>query len=189
MFLTLFQMFESESNGFVAAQTASKQQGKKRAISFALELLAVRRLPERQALLNSQPLTQAHTEIPRAFDAANPSGEIGAQQTRVGCLIGEAPNGTKAQIDGSWGKQASLEVAAITENHGSVQSQSRFRATPIDELVDGMTISPSAIDAGQAAQYCRFRELEIRQTQTGFGVLTLFRGMRLLLHRPLASSP
>ena len=52
VFLPLFQMFDSQANGFVATQTAGKQQRKKRAISFALELFAVRGLPECQALLN-----------------------------------------------------------------------------------------------------------------------------------------
>src|ERR1700691_5945953 len=30
---------------------------------------------------------------------------------------------------------------------------------------------------------------DFRQTRTGFGVLTLFRATRLMLHRPVASSP
>jgi hypothetical protein len=52
VFLTLFQMFEPETNDFMATQTAGKQQRKKRTISLALELFAVRGLPEREALLN-----------------------------------------------------------------------------------------------------------------------------------------
>jgi hypothetical protein len=55
VFLTLFKMFDSEANRYVAPQTAGKQQRKKRAISLALELFALRASPERQALLNSQP--------------------------------------------------------------------------------------------------------------------------------------
>ena len=50
VFLPLFKMFDSEANGFVAPQAAGKQQRKKRAISLALELFAVRGLPEREAL-------------------------------------------------------------------------------------------------------------------------------------------
>jgi hypothetical protein len=101
VFVPLFQMFDSESYGFVATQTAGKQQRKKCAISLALELSAVRSSPEREALLNCQPVAQAHAEVPDPLDAANPSGEIGAQQTGVGCFIGEAPNGAQTQIDRS----------------------------------------------------------------------------------------
>jgi len=42
VFLPLFEMFYSEANGFVATQTAGKEQSKKRTISLALELFAVR---------------------------------------------------------------------------------------------------------------------------------------------------
>ena len=45
VFLPLFQMFDSEINGFVATQTAGKQQRKKCRVSLALELFAVRGLP------------------------------------------------------------------------------------------------------------------------------------------------
>jgi hypothetical protein len=38
-------MFDSEINGFVATQTAGKQQRKKCTVSFALELFTVRGLP------------------------------------------------------------------------------------------------------------------------------------------------
>jgi hypothetical protein len=84
--------------------------------------------------------------IPDPPDATNPSGEIGAQQTGVGCLIGETPNGAQAQIDGSRGKEAGLKVAAIAENHSSVQGQSWFRAVPIDELIDRVAVSALAVD-------------------------------------------
>ena len=83
VFLPLFKMFDSEGNGFVTPKTAGKQQRKKRAISLALELFAVRGLPEREALLNSQPVAQADAQIPDPFDTANPSCEIGAKQTGV----------------------------------------------------------------------------------------------------------
>jgi hypothetical protein len=45
VFLPLFQMFDSEINGFVATQTAGKQQREKCTVSLALELFTVRGLP------------------------------------------------------------------------------------------------------------------------------------------------
>jgi hypothetical protein len=155
VFFPLIQMFESQATGFVPTQPAGKQQRKKRTISFSLWPFPVRGSPEREALLNSQPVAQAHTQIPDPLDAANPRGKIGTQQAGVCSLIGEAPNGSKTQINGSGGKQSGLKVAAITENHGSVQGEARLRAVPIDELVDGMAISTLTVDAGQAVQDCR----------------------------------
>jgi hypothetical protein len=58
VFLSLFKMFDSEANGFVAPQAAGKQQRKKRTISLALELFAVWGSPERKGLFNSQPVAK-----------------------------------------------------------------------------------------------------------------------------------
>jgi len=63
VFLPLIQMFEPEANGFVAAQPAGKQQSKKGAISLALEPVAIRGSPEREALLNSQPVVRSLVRI------------------------------------------------------------------------------------------------------------------------------
>jgi len=153
-------MFDSEANSFVATQTASKQRRKKHAISLALELFAVRSSLEREALLNSQPISQAQAQVPDPLDAANPSGQIGSQQTGIGCLLGETPNGAPAQVDGSRTKQAGFQVIAIAENHCSVQSQSRFRTVPIDELVGRMAISALAVDTHQAVQHCCLGKFE-----------------------------
>ena len=56
VFLPLFQMLDSEVDGFVATKTTGEQQRKQRPISLPLELVAVRGSPERDALLNSQPI-------------------------------------------------------------------------------------------------------------------------------------
>lgn len=111
--LSLFEMFEPQSNCLVPAQTSSNQQRKKSAISLALELFAVWRLPECDALLNSQPVAQPHAEIPDTFDAANPSSKIGAQQNRICCLIGEPPHHPQAQVDSFGGKKQGFEVGTI----------------------------------------------------------------------------
>ena len=76
-------------------------------------------------------------------------------QTGIGRFIGEAPNSAQAQIDGSESQQTGLKVAAIAENHRSVQGQARFQSVPIDELVDDMAISSLAVNTGQAVQNCR----------------------------------
>jgi hypothetical protein len=49
-------MFKSETNGFVPTQTAGEQQRKQRSISLALDRFAIRGSPERETLLNSQPV-------------------------------------------------------------------------------------------------------------------------------------
>jgi hypothetical protein len=45
------------------------------------------------------------------------------------------------------GKESALKVAAIAENHSSVQGQSWFRAVPIDVFIDCVAVSALAVDA------------------------------------------
>ncbi len=45
VFFPLFEMFHSETNGFVTTQAACKQQCEKCTVSLALELVRVRGLP------------------------------------------------------------------------------------------------------------------------------------------------
>jgi len=53
VFLSLFQVFEFQSDGFVPAQTTGKQQRKQRAISFAFQADTVGSLPECDTLLRT----------------------------------------------------------------------------------------------------------------------------------------
>ena len=80
VFLPLFQMFESQTNGFVPAQTAGKQQRQQRTISLALQVFIVGGLPECKALLHGQPVAETDSDVSHAFYSANPSGQIGAQE-------------------------------------------------------------------------------------------------------------
>src|SRR5579872_3629770 len=171
--LPLFQVFEPECDRFVPAQTTGKQQREKRAISLALQALIVGSLPECQALLVAEPVAEVHSEISYTLYSANSRGQIGAQKAAVCRLVGEAPDGTQAKVDGSRGKQTGLKVASIAENHRSVQSKSRFRAVPIDEFVDRVTIPTLAVNTSQAVQNCCFRVLEIWQTKMVLGKLAL----------------
>ena len=99
VFLPLFQMFESQTNFFVPAQTAGKQQRQQRTISLALQVFIVWGLPECKALLHGKPVAETDSEVSHAFYSANPSGQIGAQEARVRCLIGEAPDSAQAKVD------------------------------------------------------------------------------------------
>jgi hypothetical protein len=69
-------------------------------------------------------------------------------------------------LTGSGGKQAGLKIATVAENHRSVQGQSWFRTVPIDELVDGVTVSALAIDTGQAVSTLPL--LKIQDPANGF---------------------
>src|SRR4030081_293273 len=42
----------------------------------------------------------------------------------------------------------------IAQHHYSVESQARFRTIPVNELIDGVTITPLGVQASEAIQDC-----------------------------------
>jgi endonuclease YncB( thermonuclease family) len=56
----------------------------------------------------------------------------------------------------------------IAQHHNSVESQARFRTIPVNEFIDGMTITSLGVRAGETIQDCGFGVLEVWQAQDGF---------------------
>src|SRR6266403_5816975 len=107
-------------------------------------------LPKCLALLSSQPIAEAHSQLLHTFNTANASRQIGAEETTVGGLICEPAHGTETQVDGARCKLTGFEMRPIAQHHYSVESQARFRTIPVNELIDGVTITPLGVQAGEA---------------------------------------
>src|SRR2546430_5830407 len=56
-----------------------------------------------------------------AFDTANASSQIGAEETAVAYFVSELAHGAKTQIDGSLREFTELNIIAITQVHDPVQ--------------------------------------------------------------------
>jgi len=56
----------------------------------------------------------------------------------------------------------------IAQHYDSVESQARFRTIPVNEFIDGVTITSLGVQAGEAIQDCRFGVLEVWQAQDRF---------------------
>jgi hypothetical protein len=56
----------------------------------------------------------------------------------------------------------------IAQHYDSVESQARFRTIPINEFIDGVTITSLGVQAGDTIQDCGFGVLEVWQAQDGF---------------------
>jgi len=67
------------------------------------------------------------------------------EKTTVGCLVGQPAHRTKTQIDGSGCELTGFEMRAIAQDHDPVKGQARFRAVPVNELIDGVTITPLCV--------------------------------------------
>jgi hypothetical protein len=124
-------------------------------------------LPQRQALLGSQPVAQTRTQISYSIHASNAGGEIGTQKTRVRRLVGKTPYGAETEVDRTGRKLACFEVTAIAKNHRTVQCGSRLRAVPVNEFVDGMAISALAVTTGQTIKNRGLGELKVGEAQMG----------------------
>jgi hypothetical protein len=51
----------------------------------------------------------------------------------------------KTKIDGAGGELTGFEMRAVTQHHDPIEGQARFRALPVNELINGMTITPLCV--------------------------------------------
>ncbi len=59
-------------------------------------------------------------------------------------------------------------MRAVTQDHDPIKGQARFRTIPVNEFIDGVTITPLGVQAGEAIQDCGFGVLEVWQAQDRF---------------------
>src|SRR5271154_2431270 len=100
-----------------------------------------------KAHCSALPLTgsQADAKLLHSFDATNAGRQIGAEKTAVGGFVGEPAHGAETQIDGAGGELTGFEMRAIPQDHDPVEGQARFRTIPVNELIDGVTITPLCV--------------------------------------------
>jgi hypothetical protein len=95
MLLALLEVIQSQRHGFMPPQAAREQQSEQCSIAFSFQSLMIGCLPKCLALLRSQPIAEGHSQLLHAFNAANASRQIGAEETTVGGLVCEAAHGAE----------------------------------------------------------------------------------------------
>jgi hypothetical protein len=101
-----------------------------------------RRLPETTSLVGREPVSKSHTQLPDTLHASYPGGEFRTEQASICGFVGEPSHGSEPSIDGSRREVAIFKEDAITNNDNIVERQSRFGAVPLNEFIDGMSVSP-----------------------------------------------
>src|SRR5215471_12928110 len=114
------------------------------------------RRPKRMALLCRQPVPETHAQLLDAFHSANASSKVGTEQTAIGSFICQSAHRAKTQIDCARRELAGFEMRSITQDHYSVERQARFRTIPVNELIDGVTITSLGVRTGETIQDCAF---------------------------------
>jgi hypothetical protein len=82
---------------------------------------------------------------PAGFIEAGASDFFAPRGCVHGRFICKPANSAKTQIDRAGGELKGFEMRAITQDHDPVEGQARFRAIPINEHIDGVTISPLCV--------------------------------------------
>ena len=81
----------------------------------------MRMLQQTPPLLRREPISETYAKTPHALDAADACGEFGTQKAGVGCLVRDAADGCKPQVDRGGSVLALFEVDAIAENNRPIE--------------------------------------------------------------------
>jgi len=152
----------SELNGsgrkteeFTAPQSTTNQKSEDRVVASAPKTIPLRVQQQRPALIGSEPVAQSHTDPAHAFDAADADGKFGTEQAGIGGLVCHTPDRGQPEVDRCWSE------VSISKNNRAIESESWFRAVPVDEFIYRMIIRSLAAFRSQAVQYGRLRLFEI----------------------------
>jgi len=79
MVLPPLEMSNVQLCRFLPAQPATQEDAEERPVSFALESIRVRNLPERSCLVDGEPIPQTNAEVLRPFDSSDTRGKLRAE--------------------------------------------------------------------------------------------------------------
>ena len=145
MFLALLQMREVQISQFTPPQTTAEQNGEDRPIPFALESVVGWRLPKPPSLVSSKPISKPHTQLLHAFDASDARSKLRAQETGIGCFVGEPSYSGESSVDRSRRELPIFEENAVAGDHNLVERQSWLGAVPLNKFINGMSIATLGI--------------------------------------------
>jgi hypothetical protein len=99
VFFPLLKVIQPKTDGLVSSQTTSQEQSKKRPVPLALHAVVIGCLPQCVALFSRQPVPQANTELSDAFDPANPSSEVSAEEATISGFVRESAYRTEPEVN------------------------------------------------------------------------------------------
>src|SRR5260370_31881329 len=84
---------------------------------------------------------------------------------------------------------ACFQVHSVTDDYSLAERQSRLRAVPVNEFINGMAIAALSVRAGETVENGGFGDFEIWQSQNRFGDTTLIFAGWLGLHHLWPPAP
>jgi hypothetical protein len=131
----MLQAFERQLSKLEATQTATKQNGQDRPITFSGKSMYIGYLSERCRFVRRKPVAQTRAQLSDTFDVMNAGGQFGTQQSGVSRVIGQPLHGRHSHVDRPRREAALLQVKAESQHHCFIGGQSWFRAVPGNELI------------------------------------------------------
>src|ERR1700730_730100 len=139
--LPALDVVKHQINQFSATQTTTKQQSQDSAVPLAFKSVRVGKLPQRAGFFHREPIPKPHSQLFRSLHAPDAGSEFWAQESCVGCFIGQPSNCSQSDVDSSWCQGLILKMNAVTRDDSLVERQPRFRTVPADEIIDGTPIA------------------------------------------------
>jgi hypothetical protein len=171
--LAHLDVIQLQANQFRPSKSTTEQHGQHRIIALGPHSVSPRMFEHFRTLLRTQPIAGTESELLDSFDAANPRGQLGTQQTGVGGFVSQATHGCKLLVDSVGGQMPRFQVHAIAHDHDTVESQPRLGAIPGDELIDGVQIDTARSWRTEAVENCRFTMIQVWQAEHSATVIRL----------------
>src|ERR1035437_2198897 len=143
--LALLDVTNLEFGHLSPTQAAAEQYCQDCSITFALQSLLVGGSQKPPALIHGQPIAQPNAELLGPFHALDARGQFRTEQSAVGRLVGQAPYGGQAHIDGCRRKKSGLQFDPVAQDDMLAKGQARLGAVPGDEVVDRVRMGSDGI--------------------------------------------
>jgi hypothetical protein len=174
---TTLEMVETEVGHFSSSKTTTEQDGNDCSVALSLEGFGIRRLPQCARVLGGQPISQSDSKLLDSLYATDASGQLWAEQTRIGGFIRQSPDSSQPHIDCAGSQIPRFQVNAVPQYDRPVEREARFRTIPFDEFVNRMGIPTLRFGGPKAANDGGLGLIEVREAQSclRFSDLSLFR--------------
>ena len=124
--LSQLDRIDAEREQLAAAEPASDQHGEDRVVPLATEGIAVCTGQKPLALLGREPVPNTDTNPADSFDASNSGCQFWTEQSGIGGLVRDPPNGRQAKINRCRRVLFLFEIDPVSEDHGAIEREARF---------------------------------------------------------------
>jgi hypothetical protein len=160
-----------ETNQLRSSQSTTNKHGQHGIVALGTEARASSKPQNLRGLFDRQPVAGAKPELLHAFHAADSGGQFRAQQPGVSGFMSQTTHGCELLIDRVRGQTAGFQVHAVTHDNDAIECESRLRAVPSSELIDGVLVNAAGRRRSEAVQDRQLGVIQIWQPEHGATII------------------